>query len=250
MAELDVGELSAKYNLPEWVVREELEETMSEVLSERFAYPVDVVFLSSGGIEFRSFRYRDGVLKSSKLDIGLRFIKPLMLRLIDTLAHRLAAKRIVGDYERMKSLVHRLVTGCVVNATPGGELYAEVGGSIGVCQRRDQPLSERGKYLPGQTYRFYVKRILPLRYGEDSKLEITLSRTSKSFVTRLLEDELAAADIFDVKIKCISRIVGGLSRVRSSERIPQKIVRKISDELKEKIYVECKRKRRLYNHKR
>jgi len=245
MAELDVAELSAKYNLPERVVVEELEKTLSEVFSEWYGHTVDAFLPDSGKLEFLGFGHRDGEFKSFRLDVGSRYIRPIFKRLADKLAARLLTRQTLGDYEQIKNLLHKAVTGQVMRTDgSSGTLYVEINVAanrnafLGVCGIREQPAKERGNYFSGETLAFYVLRIVPFKNGDDSRLEIALSRTTKSLVERIIEKELQSADVFGIKINCYHRLPGIECYVRTSGRIPKKIIETVSRELKENVYVE------------
>lgn len=237
----DIIELSEKYRLPEWAVREEVEKALSEILTHRLGFEVEALLRNRGDtLELWGVIPRCG-------DIEVRRISPESVRktLEREIKHKIALallkQGVINHHEQLKVLIGTMVYGSISRIQPSGSLDVELQGPAGesltaVCDPASQTPKERGNYRRGEVLPFAVKSVQPLLINGIPRLEISLSRNSKGLVEGLLREELKNMGC-EAEIRCTKRTAGAFSEIRASKRIPRECVKHVSDTLRERILV-------------
>ncbi len=234
---VDVSELVEKYGLPEEVVRDEIERAITMSLTSKLGRDVEGFFNENSSFIVRVFRDSLTGVKAEWLRGVPRSAFVAAKKTIERNLHERAA---VTDNGRFSYLANTLVHGTVFNINSAGVLYVRiktVAGEdvIGTCSLRHQPPRERGTYVRGDRLPFYVLKVRAASEEDGiSRLEIPLSRTSRRFVELLLEREAGNPD---ARIKCVKRIVGSANVVHSNRYLPRDTIKRVSDELGERIKV-------------
>lgn len=234
-------ELSLKYNLPHWAVEEEIEKAVSSILTKRFGCEISALFnnTTESPPSFDIWRFND---KEAQRLLP-ESIKSSFRELKTGIAYALLNRGVIEEHKRLRDKIRSIACGTIVREdAQTGAIYAELhdmednacGKAIAVLKPAFQTPKERGCHGTGDILRFYVMNIQPV-YDEDTvRLEISLSRNSKGLAQGLLQEELSGSGI---KVKCLKRIAGAFSLIEASKRIPKEVIKKTSDELKERIIV-------------
>lgn len=240
---INVSALALKHNLPEWVVREEIEKTVSQTLSSWYGHKIEGIFTSTSPGKFELFCYgrKDGAFNVWTMQfesIGKNSLREIS----EILEINLKARRTIRDFEQAKGLTGSVMAALIRRISPTGDIYAEITsasgpGFVGVCAVSDQPKKERGRYRRGEILKFYVKKVFVTCFSTPSRLRIKLSRNNKRLVERLLVEELRRLDDYDTRVKCVLRFPGGFSRLETSGKIPRAVIKKVADEIKEGLIV-------------
>lgn len=238
---LTIGIMSDKYNLPEDDVRTIVEETIGETLSKVFRYEVTCKLDETEGLKLWGYVDTNGDFKAREVNIN--DLKKNIVRLIKyNVVENLHKRNIFKEHDRLNGLIGSVVNGIVIH---NGEediqtIYCELEGvstdegaaMTAFCTLKEQPVRERGHYFRGQMLQFFILRVEPIYDHGVPKLAIALSRRSKTMVEVLLSRECPEA-----KIECTRRIAGAISEVRTDRRLPREAIKKVSDELAERIKV-------------
>lgn len=234
--QLNVEELQKKYGLSFDEIRDEIERVISDVLTLRLGFEVEAVFNERHDV-IDIYKYSSDISS-----IQFESIKKSLIRDIKySIVNRLLLKSVLKDYEVLKGLIQTIVYGTVKKGCGLGSLYISIQNIdgkenvVGVCGIESQTPKERGR-LEGMTLPFYVLNVQPVYEQAMPKIDIKLSRNSKRFPERLLKEELFNKNI-DIKVECVKRIAGAFSLIHVPERIPKECIKKVSDELKERIIV-------------
>ncbi|HAK87660.1 MAG TPA: hypothetical protein DHW81_01535 [Nitrospiraceae bacterium] len=241
-----IKDLSDKYNLNDTIVVEEIEHVISSVLSKRFGFEVETRL--NGGPEDLSicgFKMRREDMKPFISTISPENIKrPLIREILYKLANALEIRKLFNEYSLYKTIIHTAVTGEIIKKK-SDELYVALKGidypasdqyTVAVCEQAHQTPKERGWYMVGQTMPFYALSVKPALLKGTPRLVIRLSRNSTGLPECLIRRELITQNM-DINIRCTGRIAGAFSEIKASAKIPRDCIKKVSDELKERVIV-------------
>ncbi len=238
-----IDELSNKYRLSEQVIREEVEKALSAVLTKRFGFEVEAIF--DRDLELWGYKERHGDIKSVQIKPE-QIKKGLMREIKYSIANTLLARSVMEDYELHKHKVKTVVYGTVIRQKPEDKsVYVYIqdiesryndNNIVAVMNWVHQTPKERGQYIEGQVLPFYVLSIKPLLFQGVPRLEVNLSRNSKGLTEGLFKKELIRSNL-DIKVSCTRRVAGAFSEIKASDRIYRDCIKKVSDELKERIIV-------------
>ncbi len=229
-----INELSEKYRLQEWIIKDTIEEVVSLSLTKKLGFEVGVMFMGSS-LDIWTF---DDI---EAKQISLTGIQTSVAEEIKhNITSALLKRSVLEDYDRFKDKIRTVVYGTIIKYHSSGAILVETDSIsdrvIAICPMSSQTPKERGHYRVGDVLPFYITNIEPVYEKETPKLEIRLSRNSRGLPEGLIKNELIDSNR-EAKVRCIKRIAGAFSEIKSSERIPKKCVKKISDELKERIIV-------------
>lgn len=253
---LNIHELSEKYQLHEWIVEEEIEKAVSEILTKRMGFEIEALFNNrDNSLELWGFILCNGDLEVRKMVPG-NLRKSLMHEIKYGIVYALMKRSVLEDYEQIKDRVKSVTYGSIIRIQPCGTLHVDIPGVHGrdsvlaVCDPASQTPRERGTYRTGDSLSFSILSIYPVDDRGTPRLEVKLSRNSKALVEGLLREEIKERKL-DIHLMCIKRIAGAFSEVLTSERIPRECIKGVSNEIKERIIVtygkeveECQRKQK------
>ncbi len=231
--------LARKHGLPVGEILDDVEQSIATVLTDRYGEAVTAYFTNKGNLEV----WRDGGHNGGN---GYTRLNPRRIRTQDPAIMgqiRAAVESGIRErvslqaYEAFKVLRHTAVRGRIIRTQEDGQAYVDIlvlGGfetCVGVIDLRNQPPQERWTYYPGQEYWFYVSKVLyvPDVINEGSAFRVVLSRTSRTLVEKVLWEHSRKHEIY-TEIKCIRRIAGYMSHVKSRERLPKEAILKTSKE--------------------
>lgn len=235
-----VAELAERYELSPDVANICVRQGMKQALEDAFKTEIEVS-IKSGQARIFSFA-ADGRCR----EIPHEDLEPNILRhIMYSVRNELTTE---SDHQ-----IHRLLTchentiirGAISGHGSKGSVRAEVMLKAGdefrtftaVCSRRNIPHHERGTYNIGKSLWFYISTIKATRSKKTSRLEICLSRTTKTLPELLLRQFYIAKRGKDIGVECIRRMAGGFSQVKLDSYVPPEILRAVSDELGEAIRV-------------
>ena len=231
---LDLQAIAEKYELPFEAAQSAVERSISATLSGIFRQDVECrltdgkwdiyVFNETGARRFPVERLKKNILRAVKYDI----------------VSTLQKEAVAGGYEKLRYLAGG-VAGGHVSVISGDRIFVEMNGGagklvIGICEKEHQTPKERGHYRIGDYLNFYVLNVEPSSNGRVPVLKVSLSRTSKGLTEGLLHAALVNR-LLDTKIRCVKRVVGVISLVEASGRVPRECIKAVSDELKERVMV-------------
>ena len=173
-------------------------------------------------------------------------VKFLRRRLIK----RLNERSVLEEFHTLAPIQHHVCEGKIIKPPTWGEAlcvdiyhdcyYGIKSASMAVCRYIDQPVSERGRYRLSDILMFYVLSVRAVKLNGYPKLEIYVSRTSKSLTEELIKKYIIEKTGKSVNgsIKCTKRIAGAYSKVVSTVRIEREILHKVSKKINEVVKVE------------
>ncbi len=232
---IDLQEIAEKYELPFDHAKAAIEKSISETLSTIFRQDTECL-LTGHGCEINVFR-ENGVKK-----LPMEHLKKNVLRAIKYgIVSALQRESTLRCYKELRFMAGRVVSG-YVSAVFEDRIVAELdtgagpacGQVMGVCEKSQQTPKERGLYRPGWL-KFYVLSVEPV-LNKVPTLRVSLSRTSTGLTEGLLHVALVDR-LLDTKIKCVKRAAGVFSLVEAGEKIPRECIKKVADELKERVVV-------------
>jgi len=232
---IDVSDLVEKYGLPEEIVREEIERTITMSLTSKLRRDIEGFFSEDGSFVVRAFRDSTAGVRAERLRGVPRSVFAAVKKSIE---HSLHERSTLKDHGKFSYLANTLVHGTVFNINTAGDLYVmiEAGlseGVVGMCPLRHQPLHERWTYSRSERLPFHVLKVRAVSEDKPPRLNIQLSRTSKRFVELLLQQEIGG----HARIECVRRIPGVVSVVRSDRSLPREAINRVSCHLGERIKV-------------
>jgi len=245
-------EISKTYQISCLAVIDEVENALGSALTRVYGYDVDVQITGNGTPDLRIVGYkgtREGCTISRIYPETLNKNTVRFLR--RRLAMRLNERAVLEEFFTLAPLQCHVYEGKIYKPPfPGKELYVDVthydryfgikSSAAAVCKFIEQPSSERGRYRLGDILMFYVMRVRAVLVNGYPRLEIYVSRSSKSLVDRLIKkyiaDKTGNPAVGD--IKCIKRVASAYSRVVSTVRIDPEILDRVSKEVNEVIRVE------------
>jgi hypothetical protein len=173
----------------------------------------------------------------------------LMRHLHYNIERELYTRKVEAEFDRYGDLQSQLVTGFITNITNEGsldivlerELLFERIMLYATCPVRYQPIHERGTYKVDDHYAFYVRKIRPGQERGMPRLEIKLDRTSPRIPEGLIRKKMEATAIglpSEINhFKCVKRVCGAFSHIVAEKRINKEIIKSVSRELKENVFV-------------
>lgn len=239
-------ELQEKYGLSEEMVDDSVSLAITRALTSTMR---TTVFVNPGdnGLEIFAFR-KNGDRELFK--VKPETIKPKILRSIQyEIEKSLHAKKTAMEFERYSSLQSQVVRGLVTKIHSNGTLDVEIEREhhfrfetlSGQCTKALQPQHERGKYKVDRFYPFYVHKIRPEDVRGLFRLNITLSRTSPLLTEGLIRKEMESRALGlgseANRYKCTQRVCGIFSQVVAEKKIDKDIIRTVSRELDENVFV-------------
>jgi len=238
---INIAELSEKYNLEERIIVEEIETVVSDFLKLELNIDAECVYDEADNI-FKLYGYKHPTYH--KVEISLSKMSSQKLKsLVEIIQQRFASLVLTYDLDYYKSIANTLIQGRIISITDNGNIYVEYFDKTKqesvICEYllQDQPINEIGKYVKGETYIFYVLRVMVEVRNDVPKLILQLSRKSKSFVELLIKNELLKNNYNYINFKTIKRVAGAFTGVLADQKIPKEIIKTISDYLHERIVV-------------
>ena len=250
--EKSLHEMSKTYQIPCLAVIDEVENALGSALTRVHGYDVDVQITGNGTPDLRIVGY-----KGTREGCTISRIYPETLDkrtvgfLRKRLAMRLNERAVLEEFFTLAPLQCHVYEGKIYKPPiPGKELHVDIthydryfgikNSTATVCKYRWQPSSERGRYRLGDILMFYVLRVRAVLVNGYPKLEIYVSRSSKSLVDRLIKKYIGdkTGKPADGNIKCIKRVANAYSRVVSTVWIDPEILDRVSKEVNEVIRVE------------
>ncbi|TYO96726.1 hypothetical protein EDC39_11214 [Geothermobacter ehrlichii] len=230
-------DLLEKYNLPEDQVADAIEKAISRTLSAMF--DLDILVRLDDRLEIYA-------LSKSFLDTDPRPIDPRGLsrqvrrQIRYQIERELEKRQAIHEGNLLRSLRGQIVKGEIRQVSSSGDVAVvlEVEDHFrnvaitGLCPFRHVPPKERGTFKPGVVRSFLVTSVLPVQQKDRYKVQIRLSRTSKTLPKLLLREETGVKGI-----RCTRRIAGAFSEIESPQFLPKTAIRKVADELGERIIV-------------
>ncbi len=241
MNKLDISELSTKYRLPEWTVWEEIERAVSKILSGHLGFEVEAFLNENDILDLWGFVSNHGDLEVKRFNADT-IPRSLLQKIKHGIAEALMLRSVLNEYDLVKHRTGSIIFGTIIRTLPCGMLHVDVElGSVGdtivaLCDLESQTPKEMGEYRQGTTLPFHIKNIRPVMIKDIPRLEVRMSRNARGLVEGLLNSELKDRKM-DIQVKCTRRIAGAFSDIKSPKRIPRDCIKKISDELKERIIV-------------
>jgi len=232
--DIDLHEIAEKYNLPLDDVKETVERSISDTLTELLNSDVECM-LTKEGSEIYLFRENE----VEKIPIA-RLKKNIIRAIKYGLLSDLHKEQSIRSYEELRFMAGGIAGGHVTRIFDD-RIYVELNADsdshvVGICEKRHQTPKERGLYRLGDYYNFYVSSVTPFVKSGVPEVKVFLSRTSKSLTEGLLNKELAEK-LIDIRVKCMRRTAGVCSHIEAQEKIPVDCIKAVSDELKERIKV-------------
>jgi len=245
-------EMSKTYQISRLAVIDEVENALGSALTRVHGYDVDVQITGNGTPDLRMVGYkgtREGctISRIYPETLSKHTVRFLRKRLV----LRLNERAVLEEFFTLAPLQCHVYEGQIYKPpVPGKELHIDLthydryfgikSSSSAVCGYRWQPLSERGRYRLGDMLMYYVLRVRAVLVNGYPRLEIHVSRSSKSLVDGLIKKYIAddTGRPADGNIKCIKRVASAYSRVVSTVRIDPEILNRVSKEVNEVIKVE------------
>jgi hypothetical protein len=166
--------------------------------------------------------------------------RKLRRKMLYEIEREIGIRHILAESDKLKNLCGMVVTGVVKKIRAGNiivemELQEQFARYIllGVCPYRDQPVHERKVYRIGETWKWYVMRVLPLEARQRTMLVVRLSRVSRELPAVLLREKSGIE-----RILCHTRIPGAVSHIVTDRHIPKSSINEVGKELKETIDVQ------------
>ena len=166
--------------------------------------------------------------------------RKLRRKMLYEIEREIGIRHILAESDKLKNLCGMVVTGVVKKISTGNiivemELQEQFARYIllGVCPYRDQPVHERKVYRIGETWKWYVMRVLPLEARQRTMLVVRLSRVSRELPAVLLREKSGIE-----RILCHTRIPGAVSHIVTDRHIPKSCINEVGKELKETIDVQ------------
>ena len=246
-----MNEMARAYRIPRLAVVDEVESALCAAMTRLHGYEVDVRITGNGMPELEMTGYqgtRDGctVHRIQPEMLDKRSVKFLRRRL----TQRLSERSVLEEFYTLAPVQHHVYEGTIcIPPTWGAAFYVDIyhdcyygikSASMAVCRHIDQPVSERGRYRLGDTLMFYVLNVNAVKLNEHPRLEIYVSRTSKSLIDGLIKKYIIEKTGRPVNgsIKCIKRVAGAYSKVVSTVQIDRDILHKVSKKANEVVKVE------------
>ncbi len=166
--------------------------------------------------------------------------RKLRRKMLYEIEREIGIRHILAESDKLKNLCGMVVKGVVKKIRAGNiivemELQEQFARYIllGVCPYRDQPVHERKVYHIGETWKWYVMRVLPLEARQRTMLVVRLSRVSRELPAVLLREKSGIE-----RILCHTRIPGAVSHIVTDRHIPKNCINEVGKELKETIDVQ------------
>lgn len=232
--EIDLHAIAEKYELPHDAVKETVERSISDTLSDIFRSEVEFLLTKEGPA---IYIFRDKEIERFPIEK----LKKNILRAIKYgLVSAFYREQAVRGYEELRFIAGG-ISGGYISKIFEDRIYVELNAGngspvIGVCENRHQTPKERKLCRIGDYYSFYVSSVTPFMSGGVPEVKVSLSRTSKSLTEGLLKKELTER-LLDIRIRCVRRAAGAYSLIEAEERIPKECIKAVSDELKERVIV-------------
>lgn len=229
--------LLEKYNLPEDQVADAIETAISRTLSSMFR--MDVLVRLDRHLEVIAINRTHADAEPIKIDLtgiskqGRRQIQ----RQIDL---ELEMRQALHECNHLYCLRGQVITGEVRKIASSGEVIValEVDEHFrqltltGVCPARYLPPKERSRFNLGETRAFLVTSVLSVQKRGRFKVQIQLSRTSKTLPELLLQQSTGLQGI-----RCRKRIAGAFCEIETVKFLPKDAIKAVGEELKERIIV-------------
>jgi|GEM_PF-1048688 len=232
--EIDLQELAGKYGLSDGETQNVVEASITGTLSRVLKLDIEVSLNGKAEIVV----YRNNGVNTFTLE---QFDSRLRRQVRDDIALNMEVAVTMNRYEATKWAAQRVIEGEVARIMGdslcvraclegyGVELFCE-------CLWKDQTPKERYWYRQGQTLSFYVLSVRPVSEQACPRLEVRLSRNSQGLPEGLLRKELDAIG-HGGRIHCVKRIAGAFSEIETENRLPREAIKKVSDELRERIEI-------------
>ncbi|MDO3380370.1 hypothetical protein [Geoalkalibacter halelectricus] len=229
-------ELLAKYSLPEDVAARAIERAVTRELRDALGKPVWVSLNSPLAITVLPHPWED----KEPVDLNPASLSEQLQRQIEyQIGKELEKAQTLREARELEHLQGLAVEGEIRRVNPDGswsvvlefdefQKHTVVGA---ICPQRHIPPHERHKVLPGDTKSFFVSSVRPVCQGTRYRVHIKLSRTSIQLPALLIHQYTGKT------VRCTRRIHGQISRIESSNRIPESVVKRVGDELNEAIHI-------------
>lgn len=238
-----------KYELPREIIADVVCQAISKSIGKSLG--TQIVTQESDTGEFEIFALKQDVYAEIPYTkIHPSKFKPRMLRNIYYyIEEQLQKKKVETEYIRYMDLQSQMVKGYVLSKNRQGDLLVEIERETllkrvtlnAVCSLRHQPQHERAHYQIDRDYNFYVSKIYPAEERGMPRLDIQLSRVScrlpEWMIRRALEARGNGLPSEENSFKCVERLCGKFSRIESEKRIHKDIIKSVSRELRESVFV-------------
>jgi len=224
-----------KYGLNRDQVVAEIEKVFSSMLSLWHGTNTVVLF---GLDHLQAIRYINGVGVTCQDQLELVSMNGwnTIRRMIDKNLSRAACLHEVNQYKRHE---HEMRWGEIIRKNNDGllvELELEKDTPVlAQCPWNRIGVHELKDLSVGQNRAFHLRRIEPILLRGISRFHVVIDRVSKNLVTGLLRDKLECQA--DIRLYCPKRYVGHKSFIVASGFLPKKIIKAVSQELREHIQV-------------
>jgi len=235
-------DLGDKYNLQDEMVGDCLKRAIEQVL-ENTHRTVELFLESENKISI--YIYKHGMITDFKEKIDFNKLSVKTIRAIKRkLINELVIQKTANEYQNIKHThtIGSLTGGYIDNikTNPISVAIDGIPGRLGLYPLIYQPKHERGKYRRGDYYYFYVSLVKTVMTNKNIPgISIILSRTSIKLPALIIQKQITNEGINMLKITCVKRHAGLYSIIKTSSRIPEKVLKYTSKELGgEKIYVQ------------
>jgi len=230
-------DLLEKYNIPEEQVADAVETAISCTLSTMFR--MDVLVRLDRNLEVVA-------INRAHVDAELIQIDPTEIskqgrrQIRRQITLELEKRQALHECNHLHSLRGQVIKGEIRKISSNGEVTValEVDDHFrlltltGVCPARYLPPKERGRFNLGEIRVFLVTSVLSVQKRGRFKVQIRLSRTSKSLPELLLKQATELQGI-----RCLKRIAGAFCEIETVKFLPKAAIKAVGEELQERIII-------------
>ena len=215
-----------QYGLSRRVVLEIIQTTLAKMLSQWHGGIEVMVLYREGRLQAIGYRPEDrtGGFEDREIDLSTMRGWNTIKRAIDQAMTRQVCLK---ETRAFKTREHELRWGEILQRN-GDHFLVEIALDDGQLILAECPYKRIGKHerdLPafdrGRKRAFHLRRIDPVMLNGTPRLRVILDRESKRLPECLLRERLIAHKfrMVDLKMECTRRIVGGITKIRTNQRI-------------------------------
>ena len=226
-------EILARYGLSEDAAMEAARYAISLTLTNHFGVPV--MASTANGFHMIAFHgTHESVITSDQIKRNLR------REIQENVEYELQRRQAAKDQRYLRQLTGKPICGGVVGICEQGTLIikmelTEVFSQVillGECPMKYQIPRERASYSVGDLLSFKVTSVAAVATDKSARARIILSRVSPELPALLLREQ-SGID----KIKCVRRLPGKESWIKTAVKIPKPIINAVGKELREHLNV-------------
>jgi len=230
-----------KYGLNRGQIIAEIEKTFSSMLSRW--YKMNVVVLFSGN-QLQAIGYPEinGVICQKTLEITTMRGWNTIKRILDKNLSKADCMQEASSYKNQE---HQMRWGEIMKKSDG-LLLVEIELEPGMPVIAECPLTKIGvherntrAFAIGQKRAFHLRRIDPVLLNGTPRLQVVLDRVSVKLVEGLFMEQMRRQE--GLKLRCSRRFIGHKSFIEANSFLPKKVIRAVSDELREHVKVQVMR---------